>query len=35
MGNVKAKFRGKSDRADITAGIEALQVEQLADVLQN
>ena len=35
MGNVKAKFRGESDKADITAGIEALQVEQLADALQN
>ena len=31
----KVKFRGESDRFDVTARIEALQVEQLADVLQN
>lgn len=35
MGNVKAKFRGESDRLDITEGIKALQAEQIAGVLQN
>ena len=35
MGNVKAKFRGESDRLDVTAGIKALQSDQVADMLQN